>query len=79
MSRVRLNANSYRRKAQADLAEVVGFVKSGLEGIGKAAGTVSREDIETFVKNANHVRVIRMRPLEKEFSIDLPHAKVVGK
>jgi hypothetical protein len=60
--------NSYRRKFKADLQNVTERVCRMLSQLGRDGDEISSDEIESFVKNAGYLKVIRYRSLEEEYS-----------
>lgn len=60
--------NSYRRKFKADLQNVTERVCRMLNQLGRDGNEISSDEIESFVKNAGYLKVIRYRSLEDEYS-----------
>src|SRR2546430_2372045 len=60
--------NSYRRKFKADLQNVTERVDRKLSQLGRDVNEISSDEIESFVKHAGCLKVIRYRSLEEEYS-----------
>jgi len=56
----------YQTKAHEDIVAVTARVKAALVKLEKPDSFVSEEDIKTFCKNSNFLRVIRCRSLDEE-------------
>jgi len=56
----------YQNKSNEDINAVTARVKAALARLGKPEFFVSDQDIKTFCKNSNFLRVVRYRSLEDE-------------
>lgn len=56
----------YRGRAKQDLAEVKQALSGLLSGLGIAEARIGEEEVETFVKHAGYLKVIRGRSLREE-------------
>ncbi|KAK6531069.1 hypothetical protein TWF281_007895 [Arthrobotrys megalospora] len=69
--------NTYKAKARADLAVVVGIVKDLLVGLGRGSGEIAESEVETFCKHAGYIKLIRGRSLNAEYE-QSPRAQVIS-
>ena len=59
---------SYRRKFKADLQNVTERVQRTLSELGRDVNEITADEIESFVKHAGYLKVIRYRSLEEEYT-----------
>ena len=59
---------SYRRKFKSDLQNVTDRVQRTLSGLGRDINEINTDEIESFVKHAGYLKVIRYRSLEEEYT-----------
>lgn len=56
----------YRARAKEDLAEVERALSVLLVGLGVDEARISKEEVETFVKHASYLKLVRGRSLREE-------------
>lgn len=59
---------SYRRKFKADLQNVTERVQTTLSELGRDINEITSDEIESFVKHAGYLKVLRYRSLEEEYT-----------
>merc|ERR1719335_1555590 len=66
-SYVRLKA-IYKARAERDLGLIRGYALKRLEELGRAKDSISEELITRFVRNVRHLKVVRTRSMEEEYT-----------
>eukprot|EP00904_Undaria_pinnatifida_P010541 jgi/Undpi1/6617/HiC_scaffold_20.g09096.m1 len=60
----------YKTKAAKDAAAITALVDNALAKVGRPSGSVPKEEVETFCKNARKLLVVTTRSIEEEYGQD---------
>ena len=58
----------YKARAQRDYELIKGYAEKRLEELKKEKNAISEEIMERFVRNARHLKVVRTRSMEEEYT-----------
>ncbi|CAN0535638.1 unnamed protein product, partial [Laminaria digitata] len=57
----------YKAKAAKDAAAMTALVDGALDSVGRPRGSVPKEEVETFCKNARKLLAVTTRSIEEEY------------